>query len=87
VLDTGETAKSGSISIGAAGEVQVGLRPSTPDSLPVLGRAPTARNIYLATGRGATGLQVGTYSGKLIADLALGKTIDQDLDPFASSRF
>jgi len=69
------------------GEVRVGLRPSTPDSLPVLGRVPTARNVYLATGHGATGLQVGPYSGKLIADLALGQTIEVDLDPFASSRF
>jgi D-amino-acid dehydrogenase len=69
------------------GEVRVGLRPSTPDSLPVLGRVSTARNVYLATGHGATGLQVGPYSGKLIADLALGKTIEQNLDPFASNRF
>jgi D-amino-acid dehydrogenase len=69
------------------GDVRVGLRPSTPDYLPVLGRVPTARNVYLATGHGATGLQVGPYSGKLIADLALGKTIEQDLAPFASSRF
>jgi D-amino-acid dehydrogenase len=69
------------------GEVRVGLRPSTPDSLPVLGRVPAARNVYLATGHGATGLQVGPYSGKLIAELALGKTIEHDLDPFASSRF
>ena len=69
------------------GEVRVGLRPSTPDALPVLGRVSTARNVYLATGHGATGLQVGPYSGKLIADLALGATIEVDLDPFASSRF
>ncbi|HEU5104168.1 MAG TPA: FAD-dependent oxidoreductase [Roseiflexaceae bacterium] len=69
------------------GEVRVGLRPSTPDSLPVLGRAPTARNVYLATGHGATGLQVGPYSGKLIADLALGRMIEVDLEPFAISRF
>jgi D-amino-acid dehydrogenase len=69
------------------GDVRVGLRPSTPDHLPVLGRVPTARNVYLATGHGATGLQVGPYTGKLIADLALGKTIEQDLAPFASSRF
>jgi D-amino-acid dehydrogenase len=69
------------------GEVRVGLRPHTPDSLPVLGHAPAARNVYLATGHGATGLQVGPYSGKLIADLALGTPIEQDLTAFASSRF
>lgn len=69
------------------GEVRVGLRPSTPDSLPVLGQTPAVRNIYLATGHGATGLQVGPYSGKLIAELALGQTLEIDLTPFASSRF
>jgi D-amino-acid dehydrogenase len=53
----------------------------------VLGRVPTARNVYLATGHGATGLQVGPYSGKLVADLVLGETIEVDLDPFAVTRF
>jgi D-amino-acid dehydrogenase len=69
------------------GEIRVGLRPSTPDSMPVLGRLPGARNVYLATGHGATGLQVGPYSGKLVADLALGQATEVDLDPFAISRF
>jgi D-amino-acid dehydrogenase len=71
----------------ALGEVRVGLRPSTPDGLPVLGPVPAARNVYLATGHGATGLQLGPYSGKLVAELALGQPAGVALEPFACTRF
>jgi D-amino-acid dehydrogenase len=53
-------------------EIRVGLRPYTADRLPVLGPVPHLDNIYLATGHGPTGLQLGPYSGKLIAALMLG---------------
>lgn len=68
-------------------EIRAGLRPATPDGLPVLGPAPTVRNLYLATGHGATGLQLGPYSGKLTADLLLGRAPELDLAPFAIERF
>ena len=41
------------------GEIRVGLRPATPDQLPLLGPVPTVRNAYIAAGHGATGLQLG----------------------------
>lgn len=68
-------------------EVRIGLRPATPDGLPVLGPAPGVRNLYLATGHGPTGLQLGPYSGKLTADLILGRQLAVDIAPFALSRF
>ena len=69
------------------GEIRVGLRPASPDQLPVLGRVPTARNVFIATGHGATGLQLGPYSGKLIADLVQGKGNEKRLEPFRVERF
>ena len=69
------------------GEIRVGLRPSTPDGLPLLGPLPAVRNVYLATGHGATGLQLGPYSGKLIAEMALGSAPAMPLDPFSVTRF
>ncbi|HWQ13142.1 MAG TPA: FAD-dependent oxidoreductase, partial [Roseiflexaceae bacterium] len=69
------------------GEVRVGLRPSTPDGLPVLGPTPGVRGLYLATGHGATGLTLGPYSGKLVAALALGEPVAEALAPFACTRF
>ncbi|RAW46468.1 FAD-dependent oxidoreductase [Halorubrum sp. 48-1-W] len=49
-------------------ERRVGLRPVCADGVPVLGVAPDVEGAYLATGHGATGLMLGPYSGKLVAD-------------------
>ena len=68
-------------------EARVGLRPASPDNLPILGAAPGLRDVYLSTGHGASGLQLGPYSGALIADLLQGKPAPLDLAPFAPERF
>jgi D-amino-acid dehydrogenase len=70
-------------------ETRVGLRPASPDGLPILGRAPEIENVYLATGHGPSGLQLGPYSGTVVADLALGRPAPTalDLTPFAPERF
>jgi D-amino-acid dehydrogenase len=68
-------------------EIRIGLRPATPDGLPILGSVPQVENVFLATGHGASGLQLGPYSGTLVADLALGHKSDLDLAPFAVERF
>jgi D-amino-acid dehydrogenase len=70
-------------------EVRVGLRPESPDDLPILGRIPDHERLYVATGHGASGLQLGPYSGAVVADLALGwsPASDADLAPFAPDRF
>ena len=65
-------------------EVRVGLRPTTPDGLPLLGAVPTVEGAYLATGHGPTGLQLGPYSGALVADLLAegGETLGRpSVDP------
>jgi D-amino-acid dehydrogenase len=69
------------------GEIRVGLRPVTTDTLPVLGPVPGIRNIWLATGHGPTGLTLGPYSGKIIADLMLGQPTPVDLTAFTVARF
>lgn len=70
-------------------EVRVGLRPASPDGLPLLGHLPSHERLYVATGHGASGLQLGPYSGALVADLALGQSSISDLDltPFTPDRF
>ena len=67
-------------------EIRVGLRPCTPDLLPVLGTLPGYRNLWLATGHGPTGLTLGPFSGKLVARLARGEAVELDLDPFRPDR-
>jgi D-amino-acid dehydrogenase len=56
----------------AVREERVGLRPLSPDGLPVLGPVPGVAGAYLCTGHGPTGLQLGPYSGKLVADAVRG---------------
>lgn len=67
-------------------EIRVGLRPCTPDLLPLLGPVPGYRNVWLATGHGPTGLTLGPFSGKLVAALARGERIDVDLTAFRPAR-
>lgn len=72
---------------GSIADIRVGLRPTTPDYLPILGRTPRYGNVYLATGHGPTGLTTGPYSGKLIADLIVEKELEVPLDAFSVERF
>ncbi|ELZ31129.1 glycine/d-amino acid oxidase, deaminating [Halogeometricum pallidum JCM 14848] len=66
---------------------RVGLRPLSPDGLPVLGAVPGVPNAYLCTGHGPTGLQLGPYSGKMVADAVRGETPATDIERFAVDRF
>jgi D-amino-acid dehydrogenase len=68
-------------------EIRVGLRPLTPDTLPVLGEVPGVRGMFLVTGHGPTGLTLGAYSGKVVAAQMLGKAPETDLAPFSVARF
>ena len=68
-------------------EVRIGLRPASPDQLPLLGKAAALANVYVATGHGPSGLQLGPYSGAIVADLALGQQSPIDLAAFAPERF
>jgi len=68
-------------------EIRVGLRPVSADGMPILGAVPGMRNAYLATGHGPHGLQLGPYSGKLIAQLMLGKNDGAAIEAFGVGRF
>ncbi|HEV8617053.1 MAG TPA: FAD-dependent oxidoreductase [Methylomirabilota bacterium] len=68
-------------------EIRVGLRPLTPDTLPVLGAVPGVRGVHLITGHGPTGLTLGPYSGKVVAEQMLGKPPATDLGAFSVTRF
>ena len=68
-------------------EIRVGLRPLTADTLPVLGAVPGIAGVFLVTGHGPTGLTLGAYSGKVIAQQMLGQPPGTDLAPFSVVRF
>jgi glycine/D-amino acid oxidase-like deaminating enzyme len=53
----------------------------------VLGPVPGVRGVSLATGHGPTGLTLGPYSGKVVADLILGTQPTVDISAFYVTRF
>jgi D-amino-acid dehydrogenase len=68
-------------------KVRVGLRPASADGLPVLGPVPGVDGAYLATGHGPTGLLLGPYSGRIVAEQVAGREPDADVSPFRVERF
>ena len=64
-----------------------GYRPSTPDSLPVIGRSPRHAGVFLALGHGHWGLMAAPATGQVIADLVAGRPPRLDIAPFRPDRF
>ncbi|MCC6632249.1 MAG: FAD-dependent oxidoreductase, partial [Gammaproteobacteria bacterium] len=54
------------------GEFWTGLRPMTPDGTPILGVTPL-RNLFLKTGHGTLGWTMACGSGRVLADIVLGR--------------
>jgi D-amino-acid dehydrogenase len=68
-------------------EVWRGLRPCTPDGLPVIGRPPEIENVTLAAGHGMWGLQLAPVTALLVAQLIAGQAPSHDLAPLRPERF
>jgi glycine oxidase len=64
-----------------------GLRPGSPDGLPVIGRVPGKDNVYVATGHFRNGILLAPVTGRLVADLVLSGKPDRRLKPFLPERF
>jgi D-amino-acid dehydrogenase len=68
-------------------DVWRGLRPCTPDGLPVIGRVRGINNAVLATGHGMWGLQLAPLTGRLVATVIAGESPDHDVHPLCADRF
>jgi glycine oxidase len=64
-----------------------GLRPGSPDDLPLLGRLPGWRGVSLAGGHFRNGIMLAPITGGLIADLLSGRRPRLPLDAFDPARF
>jgi D-amino-acid dehydrogenase len=64
-----------------------GLRPCSPDGLPIVGRSPSVRNAVYATGHGMAGLTLGPITGLAVAELLTGAPASVDLGPLSPARF
>jgi glycine oxidase len=71
----------------AIDQVWAGLRPKTPDNLPILGKAPRWENVTLAVGHGSVGILLSPITGKSIAELVVTGKTPEIIQAFALERF
>ena len=68
-------------------ELWRGLRPCTPDGLPIIARSPRHDNLIVAAGHCMLGLGLGPVTGKLVVQLVNGVEPELDLTPLRIERF
>jgi glycine oxidase len=68
-------------------ESWAGLRPRTPDGLPVLGAYAEIEGLFYATGHYRNGILLAPITGELIADAVVDGLAPGSLNVFAPDRF
>jgi D-amino-acid dehydrogenase len=68
-------------------EVWAGLRPCTPDGLPVVGSPAGTRGLVIAAGHAMKGISLAPVTGRLVADIVAGVEPRHDPAPFSPDRF
>ena len=69
------------------GAVWCGMRPLSPDGLPMVGRADAISNLIVATGHSMTGVTLGPITGQLVSQLITGDAPTVDPAPLSPMRF
>lgn len=64
-----------------------GLRPVTPDMLPIIGPDPEHPSVLYACGHSRNGVLMAPLTGDLIADLVTESSLSHDLSQFRPDRF
>jgi len=65
----------------------VGLRPGTPDEMPIMGRSLTHTGLFYATGHFRNGILLAPLTGRVMADLILDNREDAVLAATSPQRF
>lgn len=63
-----------------------GLRPATPDRLPLLGRVADLENLFVAAGHFRSGLTLSTGTARVVGQLIRDQRPSIDLAPFSPAR-
>jgi glycine/D-amino acid oxidase-like deaminating enzyme len=64
-----------------------GLRPVTPDMLPILGADPENPRIVYACGHSRNGILLAPLTGESVAELVTEEPLSHDLSQFHPARF
>ena len=64
-----------------------GLRPATPDGLPIIGALASAPSVIVAAGHGMLGSSTGAGTGEVVAALLAGDTLPFDVATVSPDRF
>jgi glycine oxidase len=67
-------------------EAWAGLRPGTPDGLPILGGTATP-GYFVATGHFRDGILLAPITAQLMTQLIMGKNLDYGISAFSPARF
>jgi glycine oxidase len=67
-------------------ETWTGLRPATPDGLPILGPSGIP-GVYYATGHYRNGILLAPITAAIVSDLIDGRKPDLPVEAYAPSRF
>jgi glycine/D-amino acid oxidase-like deaminating enzyme len=68
-------------------ETWAGLRPGTPDDLPILGADPNVENVFYATGHYRNGILLAPVTARVMAELIAEGSSSVDLGGFSIGRF
>lgn len=60
-------------------ETRIGFRPMAADELPMIGAVPGVPGLFVGNGLGPSGLTLGPYAGRLLAEAVLGRASEIDL--------
>ena len=63
-----------------------GLRPVTPDGLPLIGPAPDLEHLWYATGHGRNGILLAAVTAMLIHQMIQGEPVHEHVGAFAPAR-
>ncbi|MGG1664597.1 NAD(P)/FAD-dependent oxidoreductase [Brevibacillus sp. NRS-1366] len=72
---------------GSSEEVWSGMRPMTPDGIPVLGNVPGVSNLFIATGHVMSGVSMSLSTGYIMSELITNGQSVIDLNAVSPERF
>ena len=68
-------------------EIWRGLRPCTPDGLPIVGPYQGLKNLIIASGHAMLGITLGPVTGKIVSQLITGEEPMVDVSALSADRF